>query len=126
MAVEWPADLPQCPILENLTYKPEPNVSSFKPDVGPALVYPRAGDSGAMSVFTFLMTRAQVIIFDAYFRNDLLFGTNNFLMSDPISHDTEEFQILPESPPEYQWKSPGKFLVSLQVYRLPASLSTGT
>lgn len=126
MPVAWPADLPQCPLLENLIYSPEPNVSSFKPDVGPSLVYPRAGDSGAFSNFSFLMTRAQVMSFDVFFRNDLLFGTYNFLMRDPITHDFEEFQIVPESSPEYSWTSPGKFRVSFQVYRVPASLSTGT
>lgn len=114
----WPGELPQCPPVDRRQYQPEGNIVAFKPDVGPVLLYPRATAAGAQAQFTFVVTRAQLQIFDSWFRNELLGGANSFRLRDPVLNDAAaEWQM--EGPPIYAPLTSNMHELTLQLYRLP-------
>lgn len=114
----WPAELPQCPPVDRRQYQPEDNIARFEPDIGPDLIYPRATAMGAIATFTFIVTRAQLQLFDYWYRNQLVGGARRFRLRDPVLDDpAAEWQMT--GPPTYTPLTSNMQELTVQLKRLP-------
>ncbi|MCI0558863.1 MAG: hypothetical protein MN733_10240 [Nitrososphaera sp.] len=118
MTQAWPDELPQSPLLDGLMYEPESNVEGFTPRMGPDLVYSTATTSGARAQFSWIMTLAQLRLFDDWYRNALKRGANRFKMNDPIINEPGEWQIALGTVPNYLVVTAGAVRVSLSLYKV--------
>ena len=96
----WPATLPQTPLVDQWNGGPQRNKVSFQPEIGPPIVRRRGTSSLEIWEGTLPpMTAAQLVIFRAFFSDDLFDGTIAFNWTDPIKGDTGLWTFSDGDPP---------------------------
>lgn len=89
----WPASLPQAPLFNSLNVTPEPNVIAFESDVGVEHTRRRATSRRKTINVAFMLTRAQLSVFDAFFEQELADGTLTYQWRDPVQGVTATYKI---------------------------------
>lgn len=94
----WPVGLPQTPEYQAWSEKPQRNVATFQPEVGPPKQRRRSTANGAIAQAVFLMTDAQIAIFDTFYEDTLADGTIPFTWDHPVTgiEYTWSFEDVPE------------------------------
>ncbi len=115
----FPPSLPQKPLIDGWTWKPQPNKVTFKPEIGPSIERRR----GTAIVDNFdgrfpPFTAAEVAVFETWFHDDLKSGTLVFNWNDPVSGTLRRWKIV-----EFQFSSmvAGRFDLSMKINRLPGA-----
>lgn len=112
----WPTTLPQAPIY-GWVRRPQRNVASFQPDVGPPKYRRRSTASGELCSGTFVMTGEQLSTLREFYRADLADGSLPFSWVDPVDQTMSAFMF--EDSPEDVAKDFNIFDVRVAVRRLP-------
>lgn len=116
--ITWPASLPQCS-LRGKQRAPQPNVVAFGTEVGPGKVRRRSTARTQRQPLPFLLTRAQAVIFEAWFNDDLADGSLTFSMTDPFDLTTQTWRFDPQSPYTLDERPSGKWSLSANLIRQP-------
>lgn len=114
----WPSTIPQCPILA-FQEKPQTNVASFKPEVGPPKMRRRSTAKSWLTDVTFRMTNAQVVTFLTFYETTLEDGSLPFTMNHPRTTTNYSWMFSPGNEPTIQRYAPNFSSVQLQLVRLP-------
>lgn len=108
----WPA-IPYEPEQSDYREVTTPNVSSFKPDVGPPTTYRRSTLDMVNIQATFVLTGAERATFLTFYRTTLQDGILPFLWTNPAFGASARYLFDPDNPP--QWASAGFDLWRLTV-----------
>lgn len=117
MSIEWPASLPQCP-LRGRQRAPQPNVISLGTEVGEGKVRRRSTARTKRITMTFVLTRAQVAIFEAFFEDDIADGALSFTMNDSADQTTRTWRFDPQSPYSLDERASGKWSLTANLTRI--------
>jgi hypothetical protein len=112
----WPASTLRCPVL-NFTETPQPNVASFKPEVGPPKMRRRSTAKGWLTSLTFRFSNSQLTSFYTFYETTLEDGSLPFTMNHPRT--TTSYNWMFSDEPEITRTSPGYNMVALRLVRLP-------
>lgn len=117
LVLTWPSGLPLSPQNGQWTETPQRNIASFQPEVGPPKYRRRNTANGTRAQAVFMMSSAQVVIFDAFYGSALVDGTLPFTWAHPITGVV--YSWIFESEPEknaayFDWNR-----VSVSLRRLP-------
>lgn len=121
MTAVWPAELDGMRDLIG-TYQEtaEPNVASFKTEVGPPKLRRRTTAQSDVVQFDRLLTQAQKdILRDTFYRDTLGDGSLPFELEDAKSGVVRTFCFDPASPPVYKFMFSDCWRVSLSIRRMP-------
>lgn len=118
VAFQWPLSLPQCPIM-NFQERPQPNVVSFKPDVGPPKQRRRSTAKGWLTSVTFRMTNAQLLIFKTFYEDELEDGSLPMFWAHPVTKVDYWWNFMAGDEPEISRFAPNASMVSFRLLRLP-------
>lgn len=114
----WPATLPQCPTLSGFSETPQPNVTSFKPEVGTPKVRRRSTAKGWMTEIGYRMTNAQVLAFYTFYETTLEDGSLPFTWPHPITKTSYNWMFNPGDEPKVARISPTTQSVQFTLVRL--------
>lgn len=114
----WPPGLPQC-ALRGKQRSPLPNVISFGTEVGPGKVRRRSTARVMRMSFNFVITRAQVSVFEDWFQGELKDGSLTYHWPDPVTAADAEWLFDPANPYTLQERASGKWDLSVSVARQP-------
>lgn len=114
MATAWPGTLPANP-RRDLTWQPKPNVIGFGTEVGKGKLRRRSTYRSKLWSLPFIMTDAQLAIFQAFFETDLADGALPFEYVYPRTGDTWEFTFDKDSPYSVAYFTPLEHLVTLSL-----------
>lgn len=117
MSIWWPASLPQS-ALRGRSRAPLPNVISFGTEVGPGKVRRRSTARVKAHAFSFLMTGAQVKIFEAFFENDLADGALSFRWNDPVAGTTGTWRFDTSAPYSETEVGPDQTQIDVKLNRI--------
>lgn len=117
MSIEWPASLPQCPV-RGRQRSPQANVIAFGTEVGEGKVRRRSTARTKRMPMTFVLTRAQALIFEAFFEDDLADGALTFTMKDSVDQTTRSWRFDPQSPYSLDERASGKWSLSANLIRI--------
>lgn len=118
-AYTWPVALPQVP-QRGYSEQGGVNIIRTQTDTGPAKQRRRAASGSKMSV-SFLMTSAQVVIFEDFVLNSLK-GVARFYFTHPRLLTQQEVRIVPTGNSEeytIDYHAPGYWMVKLTLEILP-------
>lgn len=79
----WPFALPPDVQIEGYTYQPGNDLAATEMDVGPPKVRRRSSAAPGPEQWTFTLTYAEKLIFEAFFRDDLAQGALTFEYGEP-------------------------------------------
>jgi hypothetical protein len=116
----WPADIPQCPILNGWNETPQPNVGSFVPEVGPSKMKRRSTAKTWLSSLTYRMTTTQVVAFKTFYETTLEDGTLPFTWNHPVEKTNYNWNFDPGTQPMITRLTPTTHSVQFKLQRLPA------
>ncbi|OWJ73879.1 hypothetical protein, partial [Haematobacter missouriensis] len=97
---QWPFEVPDCIMPLSVEGGLQDNRVSFEPEVGPPVERPRS--SWAPEVYSLdmrLMTVAQFVAFETWYRTTLRYGVLPFEFSHPITRKRSAWKIVKGSPP---------------------------
>jgi len=117
-AALWPSTLPQCPSMP-LSETPQPNVVSFKPEVGPPKKRRRSTAKGVLTECTFRMNNSQVLTFDTFYSTTLADGSLPFQWAHPRTKVNYNWMFSPGDEPQTQRFGPNASTVQVRLVRLP-------
>lgn len=115
--IQWPAELPCA--LRGKSRVPQPNVVAFGTEVGPGKVRRRSTARTKRMPIPFLLTRAQVALFEAFFEDDLEDGSISFAMPDPLTGEPATWRFDPQSPYGLDERPSGKWSLTANLTKLP-------
>ena len=116
----WPAELPQAPLRDGLSFGHPNGLLSSPVDQGPPKVRRKTTTAPWPISCTYIMTDAQIGIFQSFVNLDLTGGALSFTMPNPAnSGQTATMRINPESMPQYAPEEPGFWMVRLSLLLLP-------
>lgn len=118
-AFTWPLSLPQTP-ERGFSEQNGVNIIRTQTDTGPAKQRRRAASAAKMSV-SFLMTTAQVAVFEDFVLNSLK-GVARFYFKHPRLQATKEVRIVPQGNSEHytiSYQAPGYWSVKFNLEILP-------
>jgi hypothetical protein len=92
-SISWPEELPATLLLEGLSAKQESNVIRTQMDAGPRKT--RRRYTAHVKTFTgkLLLTSAQRLILEQFYRAALADGALRFNFTDPLTLETREFRF---------------------------------
>ncbi|MEQ1901853.1 MAG: hypothetical protein ABL866_14115 [Devosia sp.] len=114
----WPASLPRC-ALRGKQRSPAPNVIAFGTEVGPGKVRRRSTARIRRMTLPFLLTRAEVPIFEAFFEDDLKDGALEFSMNDPVTGDGATWRFATDNPYALSERGSGKWDLTANLEKQP-------
>ena len=117
MAVDWPESLPCQPEQGTWQETLQSDVVRFQPEAGPPLMRRRGTVQTALSSCTFVFTKAQAIIFRAWYRNDLKGGSLRFSLDHPVLGVPAEWTF--EGEPQMSAMTNRKVRVAMQWREMP-------
>jgi hypothetical protein len=115
----WPATLPQCPLLNGFDEQPQPNVTAFKPEVGPIKARRRSTAKAWVTSMTFHFTNTQLDAFNTFFEATLEDGSLPFTMQHPRTTVIYNWIFDPANQPRIVRSAPRGSIVSFTLLRLP-------
>jgi hypothetical protein len=115
----WPSTIPQCPILNGFNERPQPNVASFTPEVGPPKMRRRSTAKGWLTNMTFRFTNAQMVTFLTFYETTLKDGSLPFTMNHPRTTTNYSWMFMPGDEPEIVRTAPNASTVAFRLVRLP-------
>ena len=98
MAIMWPTELPQSPNVEGWNRTAQNQLWTFTPDAGPDFARP-AGRKGFTETASFVLTFAELALFEEFFHETLSMGALAFSMIDPITRQDRLVLFAPVSEP---------------------------
>lgn len=113
----WPSSLPQAPQGKGYGEQPAVNVVMTQMDVGPPKRRQRATAALRMFNATYLMSDAQVEVFDDFYENTIAFGALPFDMVNARTGALETYFIKGE--PNIVYADAGSWNVSITLERQP-------
>jgi len=113
----WPATLPQCPILNAFSERPQQNVVVFQPDVGPLKIRRRGTEKAWLSTLVFRMNSTQLAAFNIFYETTLEDGTLPFTLYHPVTKLGHIWMFKSGEQPIIRRNSPDGFLVGLALVR---------
>ena len=116
---EWPATLPQCPILHGFAETPQSNVGSFDPPVGAPRRVRRSTAKSWLNDLTYRMTNAELVTFKTFFETTLADGSLPFLWTHPLTGVEYYWAFNPGDEPTITRTAPNASTVSFRLIRLP-------
>lgn len=115
-AVNWPSDLPQCPMRGGFDETARMSRVQFESDTGPAIERPRGTIRLSEVSMTFRMTKVQVETFEDFVFSTIDQATADFMMPHPRKHDPVRVRMTGgDRPYQIQPMAPGKYQVSFSV-----------
>lgn len=117
MAVAWPGTITQNMLAGSYSEKPDRNVASFAPEVGPSIDRRRTSIASSQISFQSRYSSAEKALFDAFYRDDLADGTLVLTRKNPKSGATITCKF--SEAPSFSDLSPGYYLASLAFSVLP-------
>ena len=120
MITGWPSAIQSYP-LKQITGGPVDNLASFVTDVGPPISRPRSTALvEAWDMAVVFQTRAHAAIFEAWWRDDLAFGSSPFIWRHPRTKAVGKWRI----PQQFKWAGLGGEItqVSFAAMALPGSV----
>ena len=123
MAVSWPTTLPQHTLQDSFQYNPTSGVIRTDMEAGYPKIRRRFTATVTSYDITMVMTTAQVVIFETFFRDSLKYGTVRVNFPNPLDPNLTlaEFRWVSEGSP-YQImprESTIDWTVSFRLERLP-------
>lgn len=96
----WPMGVPGCTMPLTATGGPQDNRLSFETDSGHDISRARASwTPDVYQVEIVPMSRYQFSLFEAWFRDDLAFGANAFMLPHPITGIDKAWKVVPGQQP---------------------------
>lgn len=118
MATSWPSSLPAVSQRDGWEDSVSLGVVAFRPDVGPSITRRRTSYAPDTVRKTWWMTRAQVLTFRAFVRDDLKMGSLPFTYPDELLGEEADFKLVPDDEPSINNLGPDLFEVSVSLQRL--------
>lgn len=118
-AASWPATLPQCPILNAFSETPQPNVVSFKPEVGPPKQRRRSTAKAWITNVSYRMTNAQLLTFKTFFETTLEDGALPFNWAHPVTKVSYDWMFTEGDEPQITRFASNASTVAFKITRLP-------
>lgn len=115
--IVWPVSLPCYPQQGTWTETAQPNVATFKPELGAPKYRRRSTASGSTAACTFYFNRDQIETFLAFFEDDLKDGSLPFVWKHPLRETMATWCF--ENEPEIVEVTHVAYNVSVQLRRLP-------
>ncbi len=116
----WPAELPQAPLREGLSFTHPKGLLSSPVDQGTPKVRRKTTVAYRPMTSTWLMTYAQMVRFQAFVDVDTVGGTLSFLCPDPNAGGALfQMRFDPDNFPAYMPEEPGFWLVRTSLLVLP-------
>lgn len=120
MAIMWPAELPQSPNVDGWNRTAQNQLWTFTPDAGPDFARP-AGRKGFTETASFVLTFAELALFEEFFHETLSMGALAFSMTDPITRQDRLVRFAPGGEPySYAMHGVSHVLVTCQFEEMPA------
>jgi len=118
MATPWPATLPSISGRDGWRDSVGLGVVSFSPDTGPSMTRRRSSYVPDLVEKSWWMTRAQVLTFRAFLKDDLEMGSLPFTYFDELLQASADFKIAVGEAPSITNLGPDTFVVSVVLQRL--------
>lgn len=118
MTIFWPSLLPKCQV-RGKQRSAAPNVIAFGTEVGPGKVRRRSTARVKRLNGTFLLTRAQVAIFEEFFEDDLQDGALVFEWTDPVTQETGNWRFAVDNAYSLSERGSGKWDLQVALERQP-------
>ena len=115
----WPAELPCQPEQGTWQETPHSNVASFQPEVGPTIDRRRGTVNTTAVTCSFVFTRAEFLVFEAWFLADLQSGALAFSLDHPVTGAPYRWKFDPKPGWSMTAMTNRKVRVSAQLRRLP-------
>ena len=115
--VSWPGTIPQNPLLRNFVEAPQPNRIDTDMDIGVPKSRRRYTKELRNLPWAFIMTTAEVALFDTFYHTTLQGGTLPFDHVDPRTAAAKSFRFKTLQP--YKPLSGTRWEVSMEVIMLP-------
>lgn len=113
----WPVSLPQKPLQKGYSEQQDDNLLRSQVDAGPVMTRPRYTTTTINFTFQMVLTNMQSQILEAFFSNDLSYGSLKFDWVHPRTGATGEFRFL--SPPKHTARDNNYWMSTMQVELLP-------
>lgn len=119
MVAAWPSGVSQYADADSYSERPERNVASFQPEIGPPKE--RRRSSISLDVFRFRTTMpfADYDTLLAFYRSDLKDGTLEFTRKHPRNVSGPDFTFMFTAEPELSAVGPVLGVVTLSLIKLP-------
>lgn len=116
--ITWPSDLPQCFLRDNFTFE-LPN-NSIRTDMDSGATFQRPRYTGIPQVYegSMLFTPEQLESFRSFWREDMVYGTQELEWRDPVTGEKGVFRFVSDDTPKVQRDSARKWRVTFKVERL--------
>lgn len=116
MSVAWPIELPN--LLAGLNVTPNKLIKQSTMQTGPAKVALEDNVEFDIVTGSLILTRAQIVIFEEFLRDDIEYGTTSFLILHPITLVETLFHLLDRG--DYQQVGPDVFQLSITLQEVPS------
>lgn len=117
MAAAWPGSLPTVSQRDGWEDSVALGVVAFQPDVGPSITRRRTSYAPDTVRKTWWMSKAQVLTFRDFIKDDLKMGSLPFTYTDELL-GSSDFKLVPGSEPSISNLGPDLFTVSVTLQRL--------
>lgn len=117
--VDWPSTLPCQPEQGTWQEAPSPSLASFVPEVGPTIDRRRGTVFTMASGGTFVFTKAEYLVFLAWYRDDLKAGAMPFNFDHPLTGVPARWKFDPKPGWALAGVTNRKVRVAMQLRQLP-------
>ncbi len=114
MSVPWPAELPQKILYDGFEEQFPNNLIRSNPDMGPPKTRRRTSVGFKPFKANMVLTTAQTLIFDSFFKDSIMDGAEPFELTHPRTGELITLQV-GASPPTYRPAGPGRWLLALDL-----------
>lgn len=114
--VDWPATLPQSPLLDGYSEKTKDNTLRSQNDIGPPKMRPRSTAYTEDISLRFILTYSQKADLDTFYKTTLRGGALTYEWQGPTDSAKKTYSM---TAPEYTPASANKWYVAIQVMRHP-------
>lgn len=116
MSVAWPIELPN--LLAGLDVQPNKLIKQSTMQTGPAKLALEDNVEFDIVTGSLILTRAQIVIFEEFLRDDIDYGATSFLVVHPITLVETLFHLLDRG--SYQQVAPDGFQFSITLQEVPS------
>ena len=113
----WPVSLPQVPLRQGFGESAQSPVIRTQMDVGPAKLRARYTAEVTLYNFRFLLTDAQVVTLETFYKTTLTFGSLRFHWTDHRLSTTIKYRFMTR--PAYTQLRPDLWQTSFQLEQIP-------